>query len=248
MKGDTTEYVYGINAVLEFIGSGRDVESVLINTAARGERLTELRKLVKERSIPVKNLPPTAFLKFGNKNHQGIIAIVSAIQYTNIEQLVPKLYEEGKAPFLLVLDHITDVRNFGAICRSAACFGVDAVVIPDKGTSLINDFAIKASSGALSHISVCRTKSLLGTARYLSESGIRIISCSEDGEKNYFDLQYSGPCALVLGSEEEGISHALLKASDAVIRIPMTGPVKSLNVSVACGIVMSEVFKQRLNG
>lgn len=246
MKKDSLEYVYGIHAVIELIESGKDVEAVYLNRSTKSPRLTELRKLIKQHAIPSKDLPPQAFNKYGNKNHQGIVAIVSPVQYVDIELLIPKLFEEGKMPFVLVLDHLTDVRNFGAICRSASCFGVDAIVIPGKGSAIINEFAVKSSAGAIFHLAICRVKSLNKSVEFLKNSGIRVSAISEKGKKSHFEGNFDGPQALVMGSEEKGINPALLNMADDVLRIPMEGPIESLNVSVACGILLSEAYKHRI--
>lgn len=247
MKKEELEYIYGIHAVIELLESGKDVEAVYLNRNTGGPRLTELRKLIKQRGIPSKDLPPQAFAKFGSKSHQGVVAIVSPIQYVDIELLLPKLFEEGKLPFFLVLDQITDVRNFGAICRSASCFGVDAVIIPYKGAALINEFAVKSSAGAVFHLAICRVKSLSSGIEFLKNSGISITAASEKGNKSHYQTDFSGPCAIVMGSEEKGISSGILNMADNIVRIPMQGPIESLNVSVATGILLSEVHKQRID-
>ena len=158
---------------------------------------------------------------------------------------MPSLYEQGKSPFFLILDKITDVRNFGAICRSASCFGVDAVIIPAKGAAQINEFAVKSSAGALHHLSVCRVKSLVNTLEYLKESGIKILACSEKGSDDYHSVSYKEPLAIVLGAEDLGISRTVLDFCDNNLKIPMQGPIDSLNVSVAAGIILSNAFNNR---
>lgn len=247
MKKDELEYVYGIHAVIEVLESGKDVEAVYLRRNTRGPRLTELRKLIKQRNVPSKDLPPQAFNKYGNKNHQGVVAIVSPVTYVDLELLVPKLFEEGKMPFFLVLDQVTDVRNFGAICRSASCFGVDAVIIPSRGSALINEYAVKSSAGAIFHLAICRVKALASAIDFLKNSGIKIAAVTEKGKDMGKESDLTGPLALMMGSEEKGISENLIEKADDVLRIPMQGPIESLNVSVACGIMLSEAYKQRLN-
>ena len=246
-RKDELEYVYGIHAVIELLESGKDVEAVYLKRNTKAPRLTELRKLLKQKGIPSKDLPPQAFNKYGNKAHQGVVAIVSPIQYVNIEMLIPKLFEEGKMPFVLILDHVTDVRNFGAICRSASCFGVDAIIIPARGSALINEYAVKSSAGAVFHMAISRVRSLSHTIDFLKDSGVKIVSVSEKGDANYFESEFNGPLALIMGSEEKGVALAHQNNSDEILRIPIQGPVESLNVSVACGILLGEVHKQRLN-
>lgn len=240
-------HVYGIRAVIELLESGRDVAAVFISRTARGPLMTELRKLLKEKQVPSRDLPQQAFKGIHDKNHQGVVAALSPITYENIEWLLPRLFESGNAPLLLILDGITDVRNFGAICRSASCFGVHAVIIPVKGGAQVNEFAIKASAGALLHIPVCRVRSLPATFDFLKDSGVRLIGCSEKGEKEFFQEKFQLPTAIIAGSEDQGISPSLLKSLDQLIRIPITGKVDSLNVSVATGIVLSEAHKQRIH-
>ena len=238
MDKEKLEYVYGIHAVIELLESGKDVETVFVKKDNKGPRLTELRKLLRQKGVPSKDLPPQAFKKYGNKNHQGVVAILSPVQYVNLEWLIPKLFEEGKMPFILILDQVTDVRNFGAICRSASCFGVDAVVIPSKGSALINEYAVKSSAGAIFHLAISRVRSLTATLEFLKESGVRIVASTEKASKNYNECELSGPLAIIMGSEEKGISLAHLKLTDDQIKIPMQGPIESLNVSVACGILL----------
>ena len=247
MKKNELEYVYGIHAVIELLESGKDVESVFLKRNIKTPRLTELRKLIRQKGVPSKDLPVQAFNKFGNKAHQGVVAMVSPIQYVDLELLLPKLFEEGKMPFFLILDQVTDVRNFGAICRSASCFGVDAVVIPSKGSAFINEYAVKSSAGAIFHLNICRVKSITHTLDFLKESGVRIVAVSEKGDQDYFSTSYEGPVALVMGSEEKGIAKAHLDQTDDIVKIPIQGPIDSLNVSVASGVLLSEVHKQRLN-
>lgn len=247
MDKEKLEYVYGIHAVIELLESGKDVETVYVKKDNKGPRLTELRKLLRQRGVPSKDLPAQAFKKYGNKNHQGVVAILSPVQYVNLEWLIPKLFEEGKMPFILLLDQVTDVRNFGAICRSASCFGVDAVVIPSKGSALINEYAVKSSAGAIFHLAISRVRSLTATLEFLRESGVRVVACTEKASKNYGECQLDGPLAIIMGSEEKGISLSHMKLSDEQVKIPMQGPIESLNVSVACGILLSEAFKHRMN-
>ncbi len=248
MKSKDLEYVYGFHAVIELLESGKDVEAVYLKRNTRAPRLTELRKLLKQKGIPSKDLPPQAFIKYGNKAHQGVVAIVSPVQYVDLELLIPKLFEEGKMPFILILDHVTDVRNFGAICRSASCFGVDAIVVPARGSALINEYAVKSSAGAIFHLAISRVRSLSHTIDFLKDSGIKIASISEKGSKNFFESELDGPVGLIMGSEEKGVALAHQNNSDEILRIPIEGPVESLNVSVATGIILGEVHKQRLNG
>jgi len=242
---DHTNFIYGIRAVIEALKAGQEVEVVYVRQNTHGPLMTELRNELKARAVPSKQLPALAFNKFRDQNHQGIVAALSPITYTKLEWLLPSLYESGKSPFFLILDKVTDVRNFGAICRSASCFGVDAVIIPAKGSAMINEFAVKSSAGALLHLSVCRVKSLVNTLEFLKESGVKILACSEKGDKDYFSVSYKEPLAVVMGAEDLGISRTILEYCDDVIKIPMQGPIDSLNVSVAAGIILSNAFNTR---
>ncbi|MEQ8324188.1 MAG: 23S rRNA (guanosine(2251)-2'-O)-methyltransferase RlmB [Vicingaceae bacterium] len=243
--GEYKNLIFGTRAVMEAIHAGKEIEVVFVQQEARAPLLTELRKLLKEKAIPSKQVPKPLFNRYRNENHQGVVASISAVQYTKLDWLLPQLYEKGQVPFFLILDKVTDVRNFGAICRSASCFGVHAVIIPAKGSALINEFAVKSSAGALNHLDVCRVHSLMNTMEYLKDSGVSIIAISEKGEKNYSELVYDKPLALVMGAEDLGISKTLLGASDEVVKIPMQGPIESLNVSVAAGIVLSQAHQSR---
>ena len=248
MKHDKEEIVFGWHAVVELLESNKDVEAVYIKQGAKGPRMTELRKLVKQKAIPCKDLPNKAFSKYQGKNHQGVVAVLSPIQSVNLEWLIPKLFEEGKTPFILILDQVTDVRNFGAICRTASCFGVDAVVFPSKNSAAINDFAVKSSAGAIFHLPICRTRSLTHTLQFLKDSGIQIMGCTEKASKNVSDGSFESPLAVIMGSEEKGISKTHQDMCDDLLRIPITGPIQSLNVGVATGIILSEIHKQRSDG
>jgi 23S rRNA (guanosine2251-2'-O)-methyltransferase len=183
-----------------------------------------------------------------NANHQGVIAFLANITYYKTDELLQSVFEKGKMPFVLILDRITDVRNFGAIARSAECAGVDFIVIPSRGAAQINSDAIKTSAGALHRIPVCREDNLKTTIEYLKESGLKIYACHEKTENTIYSFDYDQPLAIVMGSEENGISGEYLKRCDEQIKIPMAGTISSLNVSVATGIILFEVLKRRLKG
>jgi 23S rRNA (guanosine2251-2'-O)-methyltransferase len=246
-RSEKNQMVFGIRAIMEAIESGKEIEKLMVQNGLKGELYNEFFQLVKYHQITYQNVPLQGLNRITRKNHQGVIAYLSPITYDNIENLVPMLYEEGKSPFILLLDRITDVRNFGAISRTAECSGVDAIVVPTRGAAIINEDAIKTSAGALHKISVCREDNLKTTLEFLKNSGLRIFGVSEKADNYYFDQDFSGPVALMLGSEENGISEAYMKYMDGFVKIPMKGYIESLNVSVAAGIVLFEVTKQRLN-
>ena len=238
--------IFGIRTLIEAIQEGKEIDKVFIQKGLRGDLYPELYQLIKERNVPYSLVPAEKLNRFTRKNHQGVVAFISSITYHNIEQLIPALYEEGKTPFILVLDRVTDVRNFGALARTAECAGVDAILIPARGGAAINADAVKTSAGALHKIPVCRAKYLQDDLKFLKESGLKIIGVSEKAEKAYFEETYKEPIALMMGSEEDGISDAYLSLLDTFVKIPMTGSIASLNVSVAGGILMFEASKQRL--
>jgi 23S rRNA (guanosine2251-2'-O)-methyltransferase len=243
---EKNQMVFGIRAIMEAIESGKEIEKLMIQGGLRGELYHEFFQLIKYHGIRFQNVPLQALNRITRKNHQGAIAYLSPITYQNIENLLPMLYEQGKNPFLLLLDRITDVRNFGAIARTAECSGVDCIIVPSRGGAAINEDAIKTSAGALHKIAVSRVDNMKDTMQFLKDSGLKIFGVSEKAEKNYYHEDYTGPTALMLGSEEDGISPAYMKYLDGFVKIPMKGNIESLNVSVAGGILMFEVLKQRI--
>lgn len=241
------EIIYGIHPVLEAISSNVNIEKILIKQNSKISLHKELRKIAEDKKIPIQYVPEEK-LKFYTRNNasQGIVAIISKIEYQNIEEIIPMIYEKGEHPFLVILDSITDVRNLGAIARTCECAGVHSIIIPSKNTAPINSVAIKSSAGALTKIPVCRVNSLKNTLSYLKETGIKCIAATEKGNKNYYEINYIEPLALIFGSEEKGINKEILKISDEIIKIPIIGSIQSLNVSVAAGIIIYEAVKNRL--
>jgi 23S rRNA (guanosine2251-2'-O)-methyltransferase len=240
-----TDYIFGIRTIIEAINSGKEIEKILIKKGLQGELYHQLMDLVHKMQIPVQMVPIEKIDRVTRKNHQGILAFISPIFYQNIEEIIPRLYEEGKTALILILDEITDVRNFGAIARSAEVAGVHAIVIPEKGSAQINADAIKTSAGALHLIPVCRTKSLSNVIKFLKNSGLKIVAATDRGEKFYYDINLKDPVAIILGSEDIGIEAGLLKISDEWGKIPQLGQIQSLNVSVAAGIMVFEAIRQR---
>ncbi len=239
--------IYGIRPVIEAIEAGKPLDKVYIDETARGELQGQLRKLLKEVEIPHQILPQFRFFKVAdrNKNHQGVVALVSLIEFNDIEEVVQRAFENGEMPLIMVLDKITDVRNFGAIARTAECLGVHALLIPSKGGAAINEDAIKTSAGALLTLPVCRSHNLKETLEYLKNSGLSIASCTEEGAVDCYKADLNTPLAIILGNEETGVSPEYIKRSDIAIKVPMTGDIESLNVSVAAGIVLYECARQR---
>lgn len=239
------DFIFGTRAVIEAINTGKNIEKVFIKTGINNELIQQLLALVKENNIVFQFVPVEKINRITRKNHQGVLAFISPIEYSDIEMLLPTLYENGKDPLFLILDQITDVRNFGAIARSAECAGVDAIIIPDKGMARIGADAIKTSAGAIHHIPICKVSNLLKTIHFLKDSGIQIIASTEKAEKTFTNGNFNTPAAIVMGSEEKGISDAILNVSDQKLKIPLLGNIESLNVSVSAALMMYEAIRQR---
>jgi len=245
MSGNKSQFIYGIHSIVEAIRAGKYFEKIFIKKGFKSDLLGELLRFVRKDTIPYQYVPVEKLNRLTRKNHQGVIALVSDIEYINIEKLIPLLYEKGEVPFILILDRITDIRNFGAIARTAECAGVNAIVIPSKGAAQINSDAIKTSSGALHSISVCRTVNLAETIRFLKDSGLQAVAVTEKAQDFYYGMDFTAPVVLIMGAEDKGISEDILKSSDKSVKIPMFGSIDSLNVSVAASIVIYEVVRQR---
>lgn len=239
------EFIYGIHPIMEALRSGREVEKIVVSSSLRGQQVTELRNEAEKLSVPLQYVPNNWFRKLGTVNHQGAMCYMSAIEYTSIDQILPIIYERGEVPFLLILDRITDVRNFGAIVRTAECAGVHAIIVPSRGHALICGDALKTSAGALNNVPICREYNLKNTITFLKDSGIFVISASEKFNNYYNDIDMTLPIAIIMGSEEDGVSPEYVKLSNTTVKIPMYGKINSLNVSVATGIMLFEVIRQR---
>jgi len=238
-------YIFGIHAVLEALDAGKDLDKVLVKRGPGSELMKKLLGTLRKLEIPVQQVPLEKLNRVTGKNHQGVIAFLSQISYVDITTLLPTVFESGEDPLILVLDGVSDVRNFGAIARSAECAGVHAMVIPSSGSAAINADAVKTSAGALHRIPVCRHHNLSEVARFLQESGLRLLAASEKAGESIHRTDMSGPLAIIMGGEERGISNELLKRADAWASIPMKGAIASLNVSVAAGVMLFEALRQR---
>jgi len=230
---------------MEALHAEREIEKIVVSTSLRGQFASELRSLCEKKQVPLQYVPNEWFNKMPRVNHQGIIGYLSVIEYNPIEQILPMIYDKGEDPFLLILDRITDVRNFGAIARTAECAGVHAIIVPSRGHALINSDAVKTSAGALNTIPVCREENLKDTINFLKNSGLLIVAATEKAKNDYTAVEMSGPVALIMGSEEDGVSPAYLEMCDVKVRIPLYGEISSLNVSVATGVVLYEMVRQR---
>ena len=244
VKGE--KFIFGIHAVLEALHAGRDLEKVLIRRGAGSDLMKKLMGELGKWDIPTQLVPVEKLNRLTGKNHQGVIAWLSEITYSDITTLLPSVYESGEDPLILILDEVSDVRNFGAIARSAECSGVHAIVIPFSGSAAINADAIKTSAGALHRIPVCRHRDMGGVVKFLRESGLRLFAATEKATDTLYETDMSGPVGIILGSEERGISASLLRDADYWVSIPMKGTIASLNVSVAAGVMLFEAIRQRM--
>ncbi|MBC7863975.1 MAG: 23S rRNA (guanosine(2251)-2'-O)-methyltransferase RlmB, partial [Bacteroidia bacterium] len=226
-------FIFGTRAVIEALKAGKELEKILIQKGLNNQLFHELRKELQGREIPYQIVPQQKLDRLTSKNHQGVVAMISEITYYKAEDLLGNVFESGKIPLVLVLDKVTDVRNFGAIARSAECAGADMIVIADQGSAQVNADAMKTSAGALHRIPVCRERNLKATIEFLKESGLQIISCHEKTDTMIYEADFKIPTAIIMGAEDSGISPEYLKRSDLAVKIPMKGQIASLNVSVA---------------
>lgn len=239
------EMIFGVRAVLEAMDAGKEIDKILIKRDIQSELSRELFTALKGRTIPVQRVPVEKLNRITRKNHQGVIAFISAVEYANVETIVPTLFEEGKTPLLVLLDGITDVRNFGSIARTCDCAGVDAIIIPSHGSVKVNADAVKTSAGALHSIPVCREKNITETIKYLKSSGLRIICATERGKINYTQSDFNTPTCIIMGAEDTGIPTEHIALCDDWVAIPQYGKIESLNVSVATAVILYECVRQR---
>ncbi|MDR3142405.1 MAG: 23S rRNA (guanosine(2251)-2'-O)-methyltransferase RlmB [Tannerellaceae bacterium] len=242
------EMIFGIRAIIEAIQSDKEIDKIIIKRELQSELSKELFNVLKGRDIPLQRVPVERLDRITRKNHQGVIAFISPVAYQRLEDIVPFVYELGKSPFIVLLDGVTDVRNFGAIARTCECAGADAIVIPAKGSVTVNADAIKTSAGALHVLPVCKEKNINQAIRFLKDSGIKVVAASEKAVDNYTAISYDGPVAIVVGAEDTGVSMENLRICDHMVKIPQFGTIGSLNVSVASSIIIYEVVRRRTNG
>lgn len=238
-------FIYGIRPILEAIEANKTIDKIFVQKGISNDQIHKLTQISFSKNILVKHVPIEKLNRLTNKNHQGVCAFLSPIVFYSIEDLLPKILESGKTPLILILDSITDVRNFGAITRTAECTQVDAIVIPNERTAALNEDAVKTSAGALFNIPVCKEKNLVDVVDFLKQSGLKIFSATEKAKNLVYQSDFSTPMALIMGSEEDGISKKLLDRSNEIIKLPIFGKTQSLNVSVACGVILYEVVRQR---
>ncbi len=237
--------IFGTRAVIEAIKAKRDIEKIFVQAGLNNDLIKELTRVARMQNVPFTFVPEQKLNRLSTKNHQGVVCMLASVQYVDLQNIIDKIFNEGREPFLLIVDRVTDVRNFGAIARTVECAGLDAIIIGDAGNAPLTGDAMKTSAGALSHLPVCREKDLKKTIKFLKESGVQIIACTEKGDKSIYELDLNVPLALIMGSEEDGISPQLLKEADHLAKIPLRGKISSLNVSVAAGISIYEAIRQK---
>ena len=244
---EKSDYIYGIRAVIEAVEAGKEIDKVFINRDLHGDLARELMGILKSHNVLIQKVPVEKLDRITRKNHQGVIAILSAITYDSLANIVPMIYEDGRMPFVVLLDGVTDVRNFGAIARTCECAGADAIVIPRRGGVGVNADAMKTSAGALNYLTVCRENSIVNAVKFLKDNGFQIFAASEKSNLNYTCADYATvPVAIVMGAEDVGISEDVLRFCDTKVASPQLGNIGSLNVSVAAGVLIYEVVRQRI--
>lgn len=244
-KPKASSMVIGRQPVVEAIQSGKAIERIYMLRNATGDIIPQIKQLAAQYNIPINGVPVEKLNSLTQANHQGIIAITGQISYLDLQDVISHTTEQGLTPLFLILDGITDVRNIGAIARSAVCCGAQAIIIPDKGIAALNEEAIKSSAGALEKISVCRVNSLLKAIDTLHLNGIKVMASEMEATPMLYNCDLKEPVAVIMGSEDKGVYPALLKAADTLFQIPMAGNFESFNVSVAAGIILYEAMKQR---
>jgi len=240
--------IIGRQPLIEAIQNGRGIDKIFLYKNITGENISVIRQLAREHNIPLQMVPSEKLNSFTKANHQGVIAIAALVQYTDLQQVIDYTVGEGKSPLLVMLDGVTDVRNIGAIARSAVCCGAQALIIPDKGVGALNEETMKSSAGALEQIYISRVKSLAQAVDTLHLNGIKVYTAEMDAATKVYNMNFEEPCCIIMGNEEKGIQHFLSKAADGHFSIPITGDFDSFNVSVAAGIILYEAMKKRITG
>jgi 23S rRNA (guanosine2251-2'-O)-methyltransferase len=242
---DKTAEIYGIRSVIEAINSSKDIDKVFIQTGLKGALIGKLESLIRKNKINFSYVPTQKLDRLSKKNHQGVIARISPIKFLTMDQFGEKL-AAIKNPFVLILDQVNDVRNFGAIIRTAEISGVDGIIIQNSSSAPINSDTIKTSAGAIFNIPICKVNHIKDAIYHLKSIDISIVSASEKANKNVYDVDFTKPVAVIMGSEQRGINKSIINLSDEVVKLPMYGKIQSLNVSVACGVFLYEIVRQRI--
>lgn len=237
--------IAGRNPVVEALKGGQRIDKVLMFKNASGDVINEIRQLAKDNNVPVQYVPNEKLKALTNVQHQGVLAFKASVVYQDLQQVIDWLNDQGQAALFVMLDGVTDVRNIGAIARSAVCCGAQAIIIPDKGVGALNEDAMKSSAGALERIQICRVNSLMKAVDTLHLNGIKVLASEMEAKTKLYDLSLAEPCCIVMGGEEKGVFPALMKICDEQFKIPMAGDFESLNVSVAAGMILYEAMKQR---
>ena len=240
-----SDFIFGIRPVLEAIRAGKEIDKVLVRQNMTGDLSVELMTELRRNKLNIQYVPAEKLDKITNRNHQGVVAYISPVSYANLENVVMSAFDEGKSPIVVLLDGITDVRNFGAIARTCECAGVTAIVIPETNSARITEDAIKTSAGALYNIPVCREKNLVDSVLFLQQSGFKVYAATEKTENVVYDEDFSHPTALIMGAEDLGVSKTMQKRADKLVKIPMYGKTESLNVSVSTAVLVYEVVRQQ---
>ncbi|MDG1572089.1 23S rRNA (guanosine(2251)-2'-O)-methyltransferase RlmB [Robiginitalea sp. M366] len=240
-----TEYIYGIRAVLEALRAGKGLERIYMQHGLKGTLFRELEHEARTHKLKIQYVPKERLNRFPTENHQGVVAAVAPIRYEDYQALIDRVTESKKDAVFLLLDGVSDVRNLGAIIRTAACTGVDALILPASGSAPVNADTVKTSAGAVFHLPIARVPHLKDAVYYLQALGIPLWAASEKAEHSVYDANFTSGFALIMGSEGKGVSPALLKLTDGQLRLPMRGDIASLNVSVACGVILYEMVRQR---
>ncbi len=239
------DMLYGLHPIEEALNAGQELERIIMRSGLAGDWVTAVQKTARQRGIPVQMVPAAWFGRLGSRNHQGIVAYRSPIGYTRLDQLIPMLYEQGMEPLIVAADGITDVHNLGAIARTAECVGAHCLLVPSHGSAQIGADTVRTSAGALEHLAVARTDDFTAALRFLQESGVRLVAATEKGGRVFSQATLTVPLCLIMGDEGRGISRDTLALVDEQLRIPIHGAVESLNVSVAAGIILYEIERQR---
>ena len=240
--------IFGLRPVIEAIEAGKTIDKIFIQKGLSGTLFTELNTLISQQKLPCSYVPVKKLQRLTRGNHQGVVALLSPVEFVPLEELVLSTIESGKVPLLLILDHLSDVRNIGAIIRTAECTGVSGIILPKQGSASIGEDMVKTSAGAIFNIPLCKVDNLIDTIYYLQGSGIKVIGATEKASSLLYQLNLTEPLAIVMGAEDTGISKGVLKVLDERAKLPIQGEISSLNVSVACGAFLYEVVRQRLNG
>ncbi|WP_295178271.1 23S rRNA (guanosine(2251)-2'-O)-methyltransferase RlmB [uncultured Christiangramia sp.] len=242
---EETTRIFGIRAVIEAIESGKSIEKVFIQKGLAGSLFQELNRHLKGGSFTVSYVPIEKLNKVSKGNHQGVVANISPIIFVSLNDLVESVQNKSTIPLYLLLDGITDVRNFGAIIRTAECCGVDGIIVQEKGSAPINADTVKTSAGAVFKVPICKVDHIKDALFHLQTYDVKIVAATEKTDETVYDIDLKQPLAIVMGDEAKGVSNSILKLADFRAKLPMLGEIASLNVSVACGAVLYETVRQR---